>query len=71
MKTISNAEIAKKLYENEKIASHFTFREILDSVDISRSTEEEVTKCDAEKVVEDFRHGFLEMIEWIEYENSK
>ena len=68
MKKISNAEIAKKLYENEKIASHFTFNEILDSVDKSRSTEEEGKKCDAEKVVDDFRFGFLERIYWEEYE---
>ena len=71
MKKISNAEIAKKLYENEKIASHFTFNEILDSVDICRSTEEESKKCDAEKVVADFEHGFLERIDWENFESSK
>lgn len=71
MKKISNAEIAKKLYENEKIASHYTFSEILDIVDKCRSVEEEVTKCDAEKVVEDFQHGFMERIEWNEYEKGR
>lgn len=71
MKKISNAEIAKKLYENEKIASHFTFNEILDSIDICRSTEEEAKKCDIKEVVENFEHGFLERIEWVEFESSK
>lgn len=71
MKKISNTEIAKKLYENEKIASHFTFNEILDSIDICRSTEEEAKKCDIKEVVGDFEHGFLEEIDWKNFESSK
>ena len=66
MKKISNAEIAKKLYENEKIASHFTYNEIIDSVDKSRSTEEESKKCNTKEVVENFKYGFLEEIDWKE-----
>ena len=71
MKKISNAEIAKKLYENEKISSHFTFNEILDSVDKSRSTEEEDKKCDIREVVKNFEFGFLEEIDWKNFESSK
>ena len=71
MKKISNTEIAKKLYENEKIASHFTFSEILDSIDKSRNTEEEAKKCDIRKVVANFEDGFLEEIDWKNFESSK
>ena len=71
MKKISNTEIAKKLYENEKIASHFTFSEILDSIDKSRSTEEEAKKCDIREVVKNFEFGFLEEIDWKNFEISK
>ena len=70
MRTISNAEIAKKLYSNEKIASHFSFDEILDEVDKCRSVEEEAKKCDVEKIVDNFRFGFLERIYWEEYEKQ-
>jgi hypothetical protein len=71
MKTISNAEIAEKLFENKKIASRFTYNEILDSIDICRSTEEETEKCDIKEVVDSFKRGFLEEIDWKDFENSK
>ena len=70
MKKINNAEIAKKLYKNEKIASHFTYEKIIDSIDKSRSVEEEANKCDTKEVINNFKYSFLEEIDWRE-ENEK
>lgn len=71
MKKISNAEIAKILYKNKKIAAHFTYNEIIDSIDKSRSTEEEAKKCDIKKIIENFKYSFLEEIDWKNFESSK
>lgn len=70
MRIINNAEIAKRLLLNEKIASKFTFNEILDIVDSCRTLDEEFLKCDADEVVKAFEQGFLERIEWEEYEKQ-
>lgn len=66
MRTISNLEIALRLYQIDKIAVYFTFEEILRIVDKNRGVDEEVSKCDAKKVFEDFRHAFLEGINLVE-----
>lgn len=70
MRTISNVEITRRLLLDEKIASKFTFNEILYIVDMCRTIDEELSLCDAEKIIDDFRFGFLERIYWEEYENQ-
>ena len=70
MRRINNYEIAMRLLLDEKIASKFTFGEILYIVDECRPLDEEFLKCDADEIVEAFRQGFLERIEWEEYEKQ-
>ncbi len=53
MKTISNAEIAKKICENEEIASCYTFSEILYIVNLCKSIEKkEREKMEFESITE-------------------
>ena len=69
MKKISNAEIARRLYENEKLSYYYSFDEILDIIDSCRTLDEEFLECDAEEIIRNFEFGLLERIYWKNFEN--